>query len=75
MAALPPPAIGLVVPLAGPPPPMAPFLVVDAMVACGVYNVIQWNGKTAAERIAEGIFGNDYETVTSTTMEEVVDLL
>lgn len=75
MAALPPPAIGMVVPPAGPPPPMAPFSVIDAMVECGVDNVVQWNGETAAERIAEGIFGNDYETMMSTTMEEVVDLL
>ena len=54
---------------------MAPFSVVDAMVECGVDNVNQWNGETAAERIAEGIFGNDYETVMSITMEEVIELL
>ena len=54
---------------------MAPFSIIDAMVACGVDNFYQWNGETAAARIADGIFGDEYDSVMATTMEEVVDLL
>jgi hypothetical protein len=42
------------------PPPA--FTVRDAMVACGVNNVNVFDGDTPAERIAAGLFGDNFAT-------------
>lgn len=45
--------------------------VLDAMVACGVDNVTQFENKTQAARFAEEIFGNDFYLCMDKTFEEL----
>ena len=52
-----------------PPPPV--FLVVNTMMQCGVDNIAQFNGETAAERFANDLFGDDFVACMDKTMEEL----
>ena len=46
----------------------AVYTVLNSMVLCGVDNVIQFAGETAAERIATQIFANDFYTCMDKSM-------
>ena len=50
------------------PPPQT---VLDGIVLCGVNNVIQFNGDTAAARIAGEIFDGSFETCLDITFKEL----
>ena len=45
--------------------------VLDAMVACGVDNVTQFENQTQAAQFAEEIFGNDFYMYMDKTFEEL----
>ena len=45
--------------------------VLDAIVACGVNNAIMFNGDTAAQRIADEIFDNDFFSCIDKDIDEV----
>ena len=45
--------------------------VFDAMVACGVDNAIRFNGATAAMRIAEEVFDNDFMSCIDKDISEI----
>ena len=49
----------------------APFTVTDAMVLCGVNNVVVFNGATQAERIAGEIFDDDHNAVMDKSYTEL----
>ena len=49
----------------------ATFEVVDAMALCGVDNVVQFNGATAAGRIATEIFDDDHQSVMDKSYTEL----
>jgi hypothetical protein len=51
--------------------PGPPFTLVLAMEACGVNNVLVFNGETPAKRFAEEIFDTDYITCMDKTFEEL----
>ena len=53
------------------PPPV--FTVRQALVACGVDNVNLFNGHTAAWRLSEEIFSNDFESCLDKTQIEIDD--
>ena len=45
--------------------------VLDAIVACGVNNAIMFNGDTAAQRIVDEIFDNDFLSCIDKDINEV----
>ena len=45
--------------------------VFDAMVACGVDNAIAFNGDTAAVRIVEEVFDNDFMSYIDKDISEI----
>ena len=47
--------------------------VLEAMIAIGIDNVAQFDGQTQAERIAEGIFEDDFESCMDKTDSEIDD--
>ena len=47
--------------------------VLEAMIAIGIENVALFDGQTQAERIAEGIFENDFESCINKTDSEIDD--
>ena len=47
--------------------------VLVAMIAIGIDNVAQFDGQTQAERIAEGIFEDDFESCMDKTDSEIDD--
>ena len=52
-------------------PPLFPLTVYDAMVVCGVNDVTQFHGQTAAVRIAQDIFGDSFNAVMELNYEEL----
>ena len=59
--------------MAAPLPPV--FTVAQAMVQCGVPLVPAFNGNTPAERVANQIFMDSFETTLNITTEEVSDAM
>ena len=53
--------------------PQAPFTVTDAMVLCGVPNQTLFNGSTNAQRIAEDVFDDDFQSTMDKTFQELED--
>ena len=51
----------------------APFTMHDAMIACGVNNVILFNGETPAQRMAVDIFDDDFASCIDKTQLEFDD--
>jgi uncharacterized iron-regulated protein len=51
--------------------PPVNFEVIDAMETCGVNNVQQFNGATAAQRIAMEIFDDDHHSVMDKSYTEL----
>jgi len=51
----------------------AAFEVIDAMALCGVENTIQFNGATAAERIAMEMFDDDHQSVMDKSYTDLQD--
>ena len=49
--------------------------VLNAMVLCGVNSLIQWNGSTAAERIATEVFDDDFQSCIDLTYDELEENL
>ena len=47
------------------------FTVHQAMTSCGIDDVTLWQGATKAERIAEEIFTNSFETCLDITMDDL----
>ena len=47
--------------------------VFDAMVLCGIDNVDLHDGQTKAQRIATGVFSDDFNTCMVETMEDLQD--
>ena len=47
--------------------------VLEAMIAIGIENVVLFDGQTQAERIAEGIFEDDFESCIDKTDSEIDD--
>ena len=47
--------------------------VLDAIIACGVDNAIMFNGDTAAQRIAEEVFDNDFQSCIDKEISEIED--
>ena len=53
---------------AAPPPP---FTVIDAMIQCGVDNVVLFNGSTQAIRIGTEVIDNDFQSCMDKTFDEI----
>ena len=49
----------------------AAFTVYDAMVLCGIDDNELFDGRTKAQRIATGVFSDDFNTCMVETMEEL----
>ena len=54
-------------------PQQPPFTVTDAMVLCGVPNATMFNGNTQAQRIAEDVFDDDFQSTMDKTFHELED--
>jgi hypothetical protein len=48
------------------------FTVHNAMVACGVNDVVLFDGDTPAERIAADLFGDDFATCMDKGFVEII---
>ena len=47
------------------------YMVLDAMVACGIDNVAMYNGQTAAKCIAADIFADNFNLCMDKSMDEL----
>ena len=50
-------------------PPM--FTVRDGMIACGISDVLMFQGESQAQRIADGIFSGDFNSVIDINIKEL----
>ena len=47
------------------------FSVLDAMIACGMDNAVPFNGDTAAQRITDDVFSDDFDVCMDKTHEDL----
>ena len=65
------PPVPPVVPPDPPVPHATPFTVCDAMVLCGIDNITQFDGKTAAQRFTEDVFDESFDSCMDKTFTDL----